>query len=415
MASEYVQTICQEARRASYLLAGIPGALKDKALLHLAQKIRQHAKEIISQNALDLEEGKKNNLSPALLDRLKLTEARIESMAVSVDEIRALPDPVGEVVYSTVRPDGLVVHQERVPLGVFCVIFESRPNVVIDISALAIKSGNAAILRGGKEAFASNQILGRLVSESLAEAGLPGSAIHVLNQTDRSLLDELLKQKQHIDLVVPRGGEGLIRYVSETSLIPVVKHDKGVCHIYVDANAKRELVEAVVINSKAQRPGTCNAIENLLIHEAYPFAKELIAALLSAKIEVRGDEKCQQFSSQVKPVTEEDWDMEYLDLILAVKMVSGLEEAMTFIRKHSSGHTEAILTEHYSNATRFQTEIDAACVFVNASTRLADGSCFGLGAEVGISTQKLHVRGPMGVRDLTCLKYKVSGTGQLRV
>lgn len=410
----YVTELCERAKTASFSLATLTSGKKDAALSRIADEILRREKEILSENDKDLAEAKKTGLASALVDRLTLTPKRVAQMAQAVREIRDFPDPVGEVVYSTRRPDGLQIYQERVPIGVLCVIFESRPNVVIDIAALALKSGNAAILRGGKEAFHSNQILGRIVSDSVAGAGLPVDSVQVIDKTDRSLMEELLKQKNHIDIVVPRGGENLIRYVSETSLIPVVKHDKGLCHTFVDASADADMAVKVAVNAKVQRPGTCNATECLLIHKDYPGKQALIEAFVSAGVQLRGDEAIQKISSKVKKATPEDYDTEYLDLILSVREVASYEEAVAWIRRHGSGHSEAIITSDYSRAIAFQNEVDAACVFVNASTRLSDGGCFGLGAEVGISTQKLHVRGPMGVRDLTCLKYKIFGTGQLR-
>lgn len=409
-----IPEIARAARAAGATLLSATGAMRNRALLSMADGLRREKAAILAANGTDVAEGKMAGLSSALIDRLTLNDKRVEAMAVSVEEIAALPDPVGEVAYSTVRPDGLAIRQQRVPLGVLCVIFESRPNVVTDIAALALKSGNASILRGGKEAFHSNQALGRIVAAAVSAAGLSADAVQVLESTDRALMAELLKQKDHIDIVVPRGGEGLIRYVTENSLIPVVKHDKGVCHTFVHADADPAMATAVCVNAKAQRPGTCNAMENLLLHRNYPAAKELIQALIAAGIEVRGDDETRALDGRVKAAEPADYDTEYLDLILSVKMVGGLDEAMAFIRAHGSGHSEAILTKSFDDARRFQQEVDAACILVNASTRLADGGVFGLGAEVGISTQKLHVRGPMGVRDLTCLKYLVEGRGHLR-
>lgn len=409
-----MQALCRAAKDAAALLLGTSGLQRTAVLVRVAGALRARRAEILRENARDVEGAKASGENAAFIDRLTLTERRIEDMAQSVDEIARQDDPVGEVAWSTVRPDGLVIRQERVPIGVICVIFESRPNVVTDIAALCLKSGNAAILRGGKEAFHSNQVLGRIVAGAIAEGGLPPACVQVLASTDRALMDELLKQKDLIDMVVPRGGAGLIQHVTEHSLIPVVKHDKGVCHTFIDASADAAMAVSVSVNAKVQRPGTCNAMENLLIHRDFPAAREVLEALLEAGVELRGDAAIQGLSPRVKPATDADWDTEYLELVLSVKQVASLEEAIAFIRAHGSGHSEAILTSDYENAHRFRQRVDAACVFTNASTRLADGSVFGLGAEVGISTQKLHARGPMGVRDLTCLKYVIEGSGQVR-
>ncbi|MBL8994738.1 MAG: glutamate-5-semialdehyde dehydrogenase, partial [Spirochaetia bacterium] len=308
----YVTELCEKAKRASFSLATLTSGKKDAALTRIAEEILLREKDILSENEKDLVEAKKSGLASAMVDRLTLTTKRVAQMAQAVREIRDFPDPVGEVVYSTRRPDGLQIYQERVPVGVLCVIFESRPNVVIDIAALSLKSGNAAILRGGKEAFHSNQILGRIVSDSVAAAGLPADSVQVIDKTERSLMEELLKQKNHIDIVVPRGGESLIRYVSETSLIPVVRHDKGLCHTFVDASADAEMAVKVAVNAKVQRPGTCNATECLLIHKDYPQKKELVEAFLSAGVELRGDAASQKISSKVKAASDEDYDTEYL-------------------------------------------------------------------------------------------------------
>ncbi|MBN8218564.1 MAG: glutamate-5-semialdehyde dehydrogenase [Spirochaetes bacterium] len=409
-----VMALCRAAKDASARLLGTRGEVRSAVLRSVAQALRAQATEILRENDRDVEAARVGGENAAFIDRLTLNPKRIEDMARGVEEIALQPDPVGEVAWSTVRPDGLSIRQERVPIGVVCVIFESRPNVVTDIAALCLKSGNAAILRGGKEAFHSNQILGRIVSGAIAQGGLPPACVQVLASTDRALMDELLKQKDHIDMVVPRGGEGLIRHVTEHSLIPVVKHDKGVCHTYIDANADGDMAVAVSVNAKVQRPGTCNALETLLIHREFPQARRVLEALHKAGVEIRGDADIQALAPFVKPASDADWDTEYLDLILSAKQVGDLDEAIEFIRAHGTGHSEAILTRDYENARRFRQRVDAACVFTNASTRLADGSVFGLGAEVGISTQKLHARGPMGARDLTCLKYIIEGSGQIR-
>lgn len=408
------QDYARRARRASLELLSSKTTSFNDALNYLAKLLVDQQYIIIEANAKDLKNAKENNLSSALVDRLTLSSERIQALSRSVLDIATLSSPLGEVSSSTVRPNGMRVLQERVPIGVLCVIFESRPNVVIDIASLCLKSGNASILRGGKEAWHSNQILGSIVQKALAQAGLPAEAVQVLSEQDRALVPEILKQKDFIDIVVPRGGEGLINFVSENSLIPVIKHDKGICHAYVDKSADLSMAKDIVFNAKAQRPGVCNAIENCVIHKDFPYTTELLAHLDQGGIELRLDKTLATSYGEYKNATEEDFDTEYLDLILSVAEVNSLEDAIHFIHQHNSGHSEVIITENYNAAELFQKQVDSACTLVNASTRFNDGGELGLGAEVGISTQKLHVRGPMGLKDLTCLKYKVYGQGQIR-
>ncbi len=411
----YVDRICRAARDASRSIARMPASSKNDLLRSMAAALRQAAPEIISENKKDLEEGKRAGISDALYDRLLLDEKRIEGMARSIEEIAALPDPVGRVENMKVMESGIRVGQMRVPLGTVAVIFESRPNVTTDIAALCIKSGNASILRGGKEAIFSNRALHEVVTRVIRENHSDPAIVSFIGETDRGVVPELLKRDDMIDIVIPRGGEGLIKMVTELSSIPVIKHDKGLCHIFVDESALPEMAEAVSVNAKVQRPGVCNAVETLLIHSGYRGTKELLEALDREGVELRGCARTvEALPNRVKTATDEDWDTEYLDLILSVQIVDSLDDAMDHIARHSSGHSEAIITTFYPNADRFINEVDSAAVFVNASTRFHDGGEFGLGAEVGISTEKLHARGAMGVEGLTTLKYVVTGRGEIR-
>jgi glutamate-5-semialdehyde dehydrogenase len=354
-----------------------------------------------------------------MLDRLKLSRGRIADMAHGVEQVAALPDPVGRIIDGWVRPDGLRISRVRAPLGVALIIYESRPNVTIDAAALCVKSGNAAILRGGKESVRSNVALGELLKAALAEAGLPEEGVQVVGDTDRALVPALLKLPQHIDLVVPRGGKGLIRTVMEHSQIPVLKHLDGVCHVYVDATADLAMARAIIVNAKTSRPATCNAAETLLVHRkaAALFLPEALRTLAKAGVELRGDEETRALAKgvRVKPATAEDWGAEYGDLILSVAVVSGLDDAITHINTYGSRHTDAIVTRDLSAAARFRREVDSSSVMVNASTRLSDGFEYGLGAEIGISTDKLHARGPVGLEGLTTYKWLVDGEGQIRL
>ncbi|HMB01973.1 MAG TPA: glutamate-5-semialdehyde dehydrogenase [Spirochaetota bacterium] len=408
-----VEKTAAAAKKAFNANLGLLTSQKDKALREMAKEIKRKAAAIKKANKLDLEAGRKNNLSTAMLDRLQLDDKRINKLADSALAVTALPDPVGETAYSTRRPNGLEIRQERVPIGLIAVIFESRPNVVIDIAALTVKSGNAAILRGGKEAIHTNIVLGEIVSSALSAAGLDPALIQVIDKTDRSLVKKILTLDQYIDIVVPRGGHSLIKFVTENSTIPVIKHDKGNCHTFVDQNCTLETAVKVCVNAKVQRPGVCNAMETLLVHKDFPHTEKLLAALQEQNVELHGDGAIQQLAAGIIPATAADWETEYLDLILAVKTVADVGDAVLWINKYGSGHSEAILTNDYNNACYFREKVDAAGIFINASTRFADGNRYGLGAEVGISTQKLHVRGPMGLKDLTCLKYIVAGKGHI--
>ncbi|EMJ90834.1 MULTISPECIES: glutamate-5-semialdehyde dehydrogenase [Leptospira] len=411
---EYVQDLCSRAKKASKILKQLSSSKKNKILLSLANILEKRKTEILSANELDLRDGKEKQLSSALMDRLLLNEKRIFTMASAVREIAALPDPIGEVTRGITLPNGLELVTRRVPLGVVMVIYESRPNVTIDVGALSFKSGNACILRGGSEAFYSNEILIKLFHEILIKEEVDIGSVTFVDKTDRSFMIPFLQQTSLIDIVVPRGGEGLIRFVSENSKIPVVKHDKGVCNLYIDQDADPEKVIPIVVNSKVQRPGVCNSTENLILHNGYPFRKELLEALAKEGVELLLDPSALTLYPKGKPAKEQDYLEEFLDLRLSVKTVSSLEEALTFIEKTSSGHTEAIVTEDLNTARIFTNSLDSAALFINCSTRFHDGGEFGLGAEVGISTGKLHVRGPMGLVHLTTTTTYVTGNGQIR-
>ncbi|WP_061285812.1 glutamate-5-semialdehyde dehydrogenase [Leptospira interrogans] len=411
---EYAEDLCSRAKKASKVLKQLSSSKKNKILLSLADILEKRKAEILLANELDLKDGKKKNISSALMDRLLLNEKRVFSMASAVREIAALPDPIGEVTRGITLPNGLELVTRRVPLGVVMVIYESRPNVTIDVGALSFKSGNACILRGGSEAFYSNEILIKLFHEILIKEEIDIGSVVFVDKTDRSFMIPFFQQTSLIDIVVPRGGEGLIRFVSENSKIPVVKHDKGVCNLYIDQDADPEKVIPIVINSKVQRPGVCNSTENLILHNGYPFRKELLEALAKEGVELLLDPSSLALYPNGKPVKEQDYLEEFLDLRLSIKTVSSLEEALAFIEKTSSGHTEAIVTEDLNTARIFTNSLDSAALFINCSTRFHDGGEFGLGAEVGISTGKLHVRGPMGLVHLTTTTTYVTGNGQIR-
>ena len=411
---KYIEELCINAKKASKIAANLKTVEKNNILFKIAKKILENKDYIISENKKDLKEAEATGIAPAMLDRLLLNEKRIDDIAKSVEDIARFTDPIGRIENMKVVPSGIRVGQMRVPLGVIAAIYEARPNVTVDIAALCIKSGNVSILRGGQEAFNSNMAFGRLITESLKESGVSEYIVNVINRTSRELVPPLLKMDKYIDMVIPRGGEGLIKMVVQESTIPVLRHERGLCHVFVDESANRDFAEKITINAKVQRPTVCNAAETLLIHENYPYKRELIQALIDHNVEIRGCEKTQRLHEKVKAATEVDWDMEYLDLIISVKIVSSLDEALEHIARYSSGHTETIITANYYNSERFLKEVDSAAVMVNASTRFHDGGEFGLGAEVGISTQKLHARGAMGIEGLTTLKYIVYGNGETR-
>lgn len=406
--------MARKAKEASRTLARVDTAIKNRVLAHIATGVLDQAHAILEANAADVADGKAKGLSRAMLDRLTLDDKRLAGIADAVRQVERLPDPVGEVTGMWRRPNGLLVGRVRIPLGVIAVVYEARPNVTIDAAVLCLKSGNACILRGGSEAQRSNLALAHVVQQALEREGLPAAAAQVVPIPDRQAVLELLKLESYIDLAIPRGGEGLIRFVAENARVPVIKHYKGVCHLYVDASADLEMAVEIAVNGKVQRPGVCNALETLLVHrEVAPnFLPRLAQAM--PQVELRGDASVGRILPQAKPATEDDWYAEYLDLILAVRIVDSLDEALRHIAKYGSQHTEAIVTRDYANSQRFLREVDSSCVLVNASTRFNDGGELGLGAEIGISTTKMHAFGPMGLAELTAQKFIVYGSGQIR-
>lgn len=411
-----VTEIAKQARRASRRLNALPAAVKDRVLLKTADALQEERAYITGENEKDLAAGREKGLSAAMLDRLALTDKVIDSMVQGLREVAALPDPVGEVESMKRRPSGIMVGRMRIPLGVVAMIYESRPNVTIDAAALCLKAGNAVVLRGGSEALHSNLALARVLQDVLQAENVDPSAVQVIPVTDREAVNVMLTQEEYIDLVIPRGGEGLIRFVAENSRIPVLKHYKGVCHAFIDQDADIDMGVAIVMNGKTQRPGVCNALEGLLVHRdiAGSFLPKVHAALAAAGAELRGCPRSCGILPAITPATEEDWGAEFLDLILAVKVVDSMDDAMTYIEAYGSQHTETIITRSYDNAQRFLREVDASAVMVNASTRFNDGGQFGLGAEIGISTTKLHAYGPMGLEELTTRKFIVYGEGEVR-
>jgi len=411
-----VQKIGVEARKASGILANISSTVKNRALLKMADDLVKEAKGIIKENVRDLAYAKEQGLSGAMIDRLTLTEASIKGMAEGLEQIAALPDPVGEVTGMRRRPNGLLVGKRRIPLGVIGIIYESRPNVTADAAALCLKSGNAVILRGGSEAIHSNLAIALILQRVLRETDIPEAAIQIISTTDRDAIAEMLKLEDHIDLIIPRGGEGLIRAVVDMSRIPVLKHYKGVCHVFVDESADIEMAVAISLNAKAQRPGVCNSMETLLVHSgiAGEFLPVVAGRLREAGVVLKGCEKTRAILADIEEATEADWYEEYLDLILAIRVVENIEEAMAHIEKYGSLHTESIVTSDYRNSQRFLNEVNSSTVVVNASTRFSDGFELGLGAEMGISTTKLHAFGPMGLEELTTTKFIIYGDGQIR-
>jgi len=409
-------TLAREAQEATRILATLSATVKNEMLQRMATALEAAVPALMEANEKDLLRAREKGLSAAMVDRLVLNEERIGAMAGGLREVAELPDPVGEITGMWRRPSGIQVGRMRIPLGVIGIVFESRPNVTADAAALCLKSGNAVILRGGSEAINSNLAIGDVLRKELLAMGLPSGALQVVPTTDRAAITELLKLEEYIDLIIPRGGEGLIRFVSENSRIPVIKHYKGVCHTFVDASADYEMAERICINAKVQRPGVCNAMETLLIHQniAETFVPLIVSALKGKGVEVRGCSVTREFAPEVKPAVEEDWGTEFLDLILAVRVVDDLDAAITHIRRYGSLHTEVIVTRDYANSQRFLREVNSSVVMVNASSRFSDGHQFGLGAEIGISTTKLHSFGPMGLEDLTTRKFIVLGDGQIR-
>ncbi|MDP2825604.1 MAG: glutamate-5-semialdehyde dehydrogenase [Sulfuritalea sp.] len=414
---EYMQQIGRQARAASRATARASTAAKNTALLAMAHAIRARSAELLAANAADVAEARANGLDAAMIDRLTLTDKSIEAMAQGLEQVAALPDPIGEISDMKRRPSGIQVGKMRVPLGVVGIIYEARPNVTADAAALCLKSGNAAILRGGKEALRTNQAIAACVRAGLAAAGLPETAVQVIETTDREAVGYLVAMPEYVDVIVPRGGKGLIERVSKEARVPVIKHLDGNCHIYVDEAADAVKALNILENSKTQRLGTCNTAESLLIARAVAvsLAPTLCAMLTAAGVEIRGCAETMKLVPQAIAATEEDWYAEYLAAIISVKVVANVGEAIEHINKYSSAHTEAIVTENYTNAMRFLREVDSASVMVNASTRFADGFEYGLGAEIGISTDKFHARGPVGLEGLTSQKWIVLGSGEIRL
>ena len=411
-----VQKTARQAKAASRILAKSSTQLKNKALENMAGSLRKKANIIIRENKKDLLAAKKANLSKAMIDRLSLNKKRIEEMAASIDAVIKLKDPCGAIDKMWKRPNRLVIGKMRIPIGLIGIIYESRPNVTSDCAALCIKSGNAVILKGGKESINSNLAIYKILKTALKESGLPEDCISMVESVDRKVVAYLLEMDDCLDLIIPRGGEALIRMIADKSKIPVIKHYKGVCHVYVDKEADLKKALNISINAKVQRPGVCNAMETLLVHKdiAGDFLPKAIDALVAEGVEIRGCARTRELSKNIKKATESDWYEEFLDLILAVKVVRNTEEAINHIAKYGSGHSDSIVTENYDTSLKFLKEVDSACVYANASTRFTDGYQFGFGAEIGISTDKIHARGPMALEELTIYKYIIFGSGQIR-
>jgi len=412
----YMQTLGLQAREASRALSRAGTNVKNHALQLIASEIRKSSDSLKQQNKLDLEAGEAKGLDAALLDRLELTDARIEGMAEGLEQIASLADPVGEISNMNYRPSGIQLGQMRVPLGVIGIIYESRPNVTADAAGLCLKSGNATILRGGSEAIHSNQAVAGCIHRGLEQAGLPITAVQVVETTDRAAVGELITMSEYVDVIVPRGGKSLIERISNDARVPVIKHLDGICHVYIAADADLDMAEEIAFNAKCHRYGVCNAMETLLVDSAV--ANDVLPRLAKRyaveSVELRGCKNTRAILTDINPATDEDWDTEYLAPILSIRVVDGIDDAMNHIHKHSSGHTETIVTENYAQSRRFLAEVDSSSVMVNASTRFADGFEYGLGAEIGISTDKIHARGPVGLEGLTSQKWIVLGSGQVR-
>ncbi|MEA2046911.1 MAG: glutamate-5-semialdehyde dehydrogenase [Campylobacterota bacterium] len=410
-----MENFLKEAKDSSRVLATISGREKNRILNEMAQALRDKSSKLVAQNKKDMEDGKKSNLSSALMDRLLLDESRIDAMAVAIEEIASLKDPVGRILDGWITEDGLNMQKVSIPIGVIGIIYESRPNVTSDTAALCFKSSNVCVLKGGKEAQNSNEEIAKILQDVLEANNLPRALISLIPDASRAGVDKLIKMDKYVDLIIPRGGAGLIKHVSENATVSVVKHDKGQCHTYIDKDAKLDNAIAIALNAKVQRPGVCNAMETLLVDAAIAedALPQLKTAFDNADTELKGDSRTQNII-EVSHATDEDYDTEYLANILNIKVVDGVEGAIEHIVRFSSGHSEAIITENITTAELFMNAIDAAAVYVNASTRFTDGGAFGFGAEVGISTNKLHARGPMGIEGLTTYKFKIYGSGQIR-
>lgn len=405
-----------EAKRASRVLGSVSTKNKNKALAAMADALLKNSRYILLRNARDVSLARKKGLSKAMIDRLTLTNERIKDMAEGLKSVASLKDPLGDILKQWKRPNGLLIKKVRVPIGVIGIIYESRPNVTSDCAGLCLKSGNACVLRGGSESINSNRAIHEVVIKGLERFGIPKAAIGMIDVTDRKAVEILLQASEYVDLVIPRGGEGLIRYVAETSTIPVIKHYKGVCHLYVDKYADLKKAIEITFNAKVERPGVCNAIETLLVHRdvARKFLPQVARSLEEADVELRGCAKTKKVLRDIKSATEKDWYAEYLDLILAIKVVDNVDEAINFINRYGSSHSDAVVTKNKKVANEFLNRVDSSCVYLNASTRFTDGYQFGLGAEIGISTGKIHARGPMALEELCIYKYIVLGNGQIR-
>ncbi len=416
MIKEKIKQIGQNAKTASRKIGGVNTKVKNDALLKMAEDLISSTDQLIEENSKDLKFAEQKGLSSAMQDRLMINKNRIEKMADSLREVALLGDPVGEIVKMWRRPNGLQVGKIRTPIGVIGIIYESRPNVTVDAASLCLKSGNAVILRGGSEAINTNIALASILIKAAVEAGLPENVLQLIDVTDRAAVQELLKLDDYIDLIIPRGGHELIRTVVENSSIPVIKHDKGLCHVYIDSKADLKSGEEIAFNSKTQRPSVCNAMETLLVHKdvAEKFLPSMIKLFKKAGVDVRGCPQTKKIVNDIKNVSDEDWNTEYLDLIISIKVVESLDSAINHITRYGSMLSESIVTTDYNRSWKFLREVDAAAVYVNASTRFTDGNEFGLGTEMGISTQKLHCRGPMGLEELTSTKYIIFGSGQIK-
>ena len=420
-AVDELTTKARAAKKAAREVAGLTGQVKDRALLNIADRLKSRQKEVLQANEKDYEAGRRNGLSEALLDRLLLTPERLEGLAGDVRNVVMLPDPVGEVLDMRTMPNGLQVGRRRVPLGVVGAIYESRPNVTVDISVLCLKSGNATLLRGGKESVHSNTLLAGLIRDAISDAGMPSDAVQIIESTDRALVGRMLKAKEYIDLIIPRGGHELIRRVAEEASMPAITGGVGVCHTYVDSSAAVDMAVNIVFNAKVQRPSVCNAMDTMIVHAAIApkYLPRIAERFVGADVEMRCDPRALSVIGLMEgvravPATEKDWGTEYLSLTAGVRVVDSFEEALEHIEKYGTGHSDAIVTEDYTAAMRFLNEVDSSAVFVNASTRFNDGAQLGLGTEVAISTDKYHARGPMGLRELTSYKWTVIGAGHVR-
>ena len=418
MVNGYIEEMGKKAKEASKKLLTLDTRTKNKALVMIAEELINKKEEIKEANRLDLENGKKEGLSFALLDRLELTDKRIEAMSQGLMEIAAFTDPIGEILSGWKHKNGMTIEKKRVPLGVLGIIYESRPNVTVDSAGLAIKSSNAVILRGSANAINSNIYLSRLFNETGVKAGLPENSVQLIENTDRALVNEMVKMNKYIDVLIPRGGKGLKKFIIENATIPVIETGAGVCHVFVDESAKIDNILPIIKNAKTQRPSTCNSIETVLVHKniAEKILPEVTDMLIKSGVELRYSREALDIVNRndVKPATEEDFGAEYLDMIMSLKLVENVDEAIDYINEHSTQHSDSIITESIDNAEKFLNEVDSAAVYLNASTRFSDGGEFGYGGEIGISTQKLHARGPMGVRELTTTKYIIRGNGQIR-